>query len=46
MKKYLAQEPIGEGDLNEQWKRFKWKFEQFLVIVGKEKEAEQTKLAI
>ena len=46
MEKYLAQEPIGEGDLNEQWKRFKWKFEQFLVIVGKEKEAEQTKLAI
>ena len=46
MEKYLAPEPIGEGDLNEQWKRFKREFEQFLVAVGKEKEAEPTKLAI
>ena len=46
MEKYLAPEPIGEGDLNEQWKRFKREFEQFLVAVGKDKETEPTKLAI
>ena len=48
MEKYLAPDrgPIGVGDLNKQWKRFKWEFEQFLVAVGKDKEAELTKLAI
>ena len=29
-------EPSGEGDLNEQWKRFKREFEQFMVAVQKD----------
>ena len=45
MDKYLAPEPIGEGDLHSQWKRFSREFSQFLVAVGK-RESEPTKLAI
>ena len=29
MEKYLVREPVGEGDLSEQWTRFKEEFGQF-----------------
>ena len=46
MDKYLALEPIGEGDLHSQWTRFSHEFSQFLIAVGKSEESEQMKLAI
>ena len=46
MEKYLAPEAIGEGELSDQWLRFKREFAQFLVAVGKEDATEQVKLAI
>jgi len=35
MEKYLVSEPIREGELPEQWLRFKKEFNQFLTAVGK-----------
>ena len=46
MEKYLAPEAIGEGELSDQWLRFKREFAQLLVAVGKEEATEQVKLAI
>ena len=34
MEKFLAPEPITEGDLNEQWRRFKREFLLFLTAGG------------
>ena len=45
MEKYLAPEAIGEGELSDQWLRFKREFAQFLVAVGKEEATEQVKLS-
>ena len=42
----MAPEAIGEGELSDQWLRFKREFAQFLVAVGKEEATEQVKLAI
>ena len=45
MEKCLAPEPItGEGDLNEQWRRFKREFLLFLTATEKAEVSEQTKL--
>lgn len=46
MEKYLVPEPIGEGELSDQWRRFKNKFTQFLTATDKEGASEQIKLAI
>ena len=46
MEKYLAPAPIGEGDLNDGWLRFKREFQQFLIAIGKGDATEQVKLAI
>eukprot|EP00731_Ephydatia_muelleri_P034422 Em0059g7a len=46
MEKYLAPEPIGEGDLHDQWRRFKREFTQFLTAVGKGSADEKVKLAM
>ena len=35
MEKFLASEPIEEGDVYDQWVHFKREFEQFLLAVGK-----------
>ena len=46
MEKYLAPEAIGEGDLSDQWLRFRREFAQFLVAVDKGKATEKVKLAV
>ncbi|KAL5510796.1 hypothetical protein EMCRGX_G006398 [Ephydatia muelleri] len=46
MDKFLAPEPIGEGDVYYQWVRFKREFEQFLLAVGKGDASGAVKLAI
>ena len=46
MEKFLAPEPIGEGDVYDQWVRFKKEFEQFLLAVGKGDASGAVKLAI
>eukprot|EP00731_Ephydatia_muelleri_P010090 Em0005g676a len=47
MEKFLAPEPItGEGDLNEQWRRFKREFLIFLTATEKGAASEQIKLAL
>ena len=46
MEKLLAPAPIGEGELTDQWERFKREFSQYLVAVGKDDASEQVKLAI
>ena len=46
MKNYMAPEAIGEGNLSDQWLRFKREFAQFLVAVDKGKATEEVKLAI
>lgn len=46
MEKYLAPEPIGEGELSDLWRRFKREFTQFLTAIDKNGATEQTKLAI
>ena len=49
MEKFLAPEPIifitREGDLNEQWRRFKREFLLLLTATEKAEVSEQTKLA-
>ena len=35
MEKYLVPEPVGEGDLTDQWTRFKKEFGLFLTAIGK-----------
>ena len=35
MEKYLVPEPVGEGDLTDQWTRFKKEFILFLFAIGK-----------
>ena len=46
MEKYLAPEPIGEGELHEQWKRYKREFKQFLTAVGQDDATGAVKTAI
>ena len=46
MDKYLASEPIGEGDLHDQWRCFKREFTQFLTAVGKGSVDEKVKLVM
>ena len=46
MEKYLAPAPIGEGDLNDGWLRFKREFQQFLIAIRNGDATEQVKLAI
>ena len=46
MEKFLAPEPIGEGDVYDQWVRFKKEFEQFLLAAGKGDASGAVKLAI
>ena len=46
MEKYLVPEPIGEGELSDQWRRFKNEFTQFLTATDKMGSSEQIKLAI
>ena len=46
MEKFLAPEPIGEGDAYKQWVRFKKEFEQFLLAAGKGDASGAVKLAI
>ena len=46
MEKYLAPEPIGEGELSDLWRRFKREFTLFLMAIGKDGATEQTKLAV
>ena len=46
MEKYLAPEPIREGELPEQWLRFKREFNQFLTAVGKADATSAVKMAI
>lgn len=45
MEKYLAPEPIGEGELSDLWRRFKREFTLFLTAISKDEPTEQTKLA-
>ena len=46
MEKFLAPKPIGEGDVYDQWVRFKKEFEQFLLVVGNSDASGAAKLAI
>ena len=46
MEKYLVPEPVGEGDLTDQWTRFKKEFGLFLTAIGKGDSASAVKLAI
>ena len=46
MEKHLAPEAIGEGNLSDQWLRFKREFAPFFVAVDKGKATEKVKLAI
>ena len=46
MEKYLVPEPVGEGDLRDQWTRFKKEFNQFLLAIGKADASGGMKLAI
>ena len=46
MEKYLVPEPVGEGDLTDQWARFKKEFNLFLVAIGKADASSGMKLAI
>ena len=46
MEKYLAPEPIREGELPEQWLWFKREFNQFLMAVGKADATSAVKTAI
>ena len=46
MEKYLAPEPITEGELPEQWRRFKPVFNYFLTAVGKGDAEPKVKTAI
>ena len=46
MEKYLVPEPIGEGDLTDQWTRFKKEFNLFLLAIGKADASGGMKLAI
>ena len=44
--KYLAPEPIREGELHKQWQRFKREFKQFLTAVGNDDATRAVKTAI
>eukprot|EP00731_Ephydatia_muelleri_P016041 Em0009g465a len=46
MEKYLVPEPIGEGELSDQWIWFKRLFDQFLTAIGKANASGGIKLAI
>ena len=46
MEKLLAPAPIGQGELTDQWERFKREFSQNLTAVGKYDASEQVKLDI
>eukprot|EP00731_Ephydatia_muelleri_P024692 Em0016g963a len=46
MEKYLVPEPVGEGDLTDQWTRFKKEFNLFLLAIGKADASGGMKLAI
>ena len=46
MEKYLVPEPIGEGELSDQWSRFKREFAQFLTAIGKSDASGAVKLAM
>eukprot|EP00731_Ephydatia_muelleri_P000916 Em0001g916a len=46
MEKYLVPEPVGEGDLTDQWTRFKKEFNLFLLAIGKADASGGIKLAI
>ena len=46
MEKYLVPEPVGEGDLTDQWTRFKKEFNLFLLAIGKVDALGGMKLAI
>ena len=42
----ISPAPIGEGDLSDEWLRFKREFQQSLTAIRKEDATEQVKLAI
>ena len=46
MEKYLVPEPVGEGNLTDQWTRFKKEFNLFLLAIGKADASGGMKLAI
>ena len=46
MEKYLVPEPVGEGNLTDQWTHFKKEFGLFLTAIGKGDSAFAVKLAI
>eukprot|EP00731_Ephydatia_muelleri_P009792 Em0005g378a len=46
MEKYLVPEPVREGDLTDQWTRFKKEFNLFLLAIGKADASGGIKLAI
>ena len=46
MEKYLVPDQVGEGDITEQWQRFKKEFALFLTALGKDKADSAVKLAM
>ena len=46
MEKYLVPDQVGEGDVTEQWQRFKKEFALFLTALGKDKADSAVKLVM
>ena len=46
MEKYLVPDQVGEGDITDQWLRFKKEFALFLTALGKDKAESAVKLAM